>query len=330
MGNQLSAAPVARNMNVRKVAPRFRSAQGRYVISNREYVGVIISGSTAALQLYNCDSYPVQPGLPNMFPWLSQVATTHQKYKFTKLVFTYVPVASTSTVGRVTLVYALDPLDPIPTSKTELFQYPTSTEGSVWSPTTLSVDCSKLLLLFTRGGFVADTDIKTYDAGQLFAASSNTAVASSVLGEIFVDYEVELVTPKPSICPSARLLITGFDAGNPFGDATPVYLNGSPWELEDATHVLFPSAGTFYITTKITIIPGTFGTFTMTIPVADGTATLDIQLASGTTQVTQYIIRVNNGPGRVTFVFGGAWAGEQLMFLKITQIQSIEQSLIIP
>ena len=113
-------AAVAHNVRVNRTAPRFRSTRGRYIVSNREFVSDV-RGSTD----FRVEEFSIQPGSSALFPWLSQIAPTHQKYRFTKLVFSFVPLTSTTTRGRVTLAYAIDPLDDDVQNKQQLFQYPT-------------------------------------------------------------------------------------------------------------------------------------------------------------------------------------------------------------
>lgn len=196
--NKMTSAPVAYNVAVKKNAPKFRSAQGKYIVSNREFI-TEVNGSSS----FNVTEFQTQPGLAISFPWLSQIANTHQRYHVRKLVFTYVPLAATSERGRVILAFAIDPLDATPVSKSELFQYPTSSESSIWASNKLVVNpMSRNDTLFTRAGAVEDTDIKTYDFGKLFVGASNTADDTTKIGEIFVDYEVELSVPKPARCPA--------------------------------------------------------------------------------------------------------------------------------
>lgn len=197
LGTSAVDAPVATNYTVSRMAPRFRSVAGRYCVSNREFIADINNNTDFGLT-----TFPIQPGVGTMFPWLSKIAATHQEYVITKLTLEYVPVASTSERGRVTFAYTPDPLDTVPTNKSELYQYPTSTECAVWTGNTLSMNLLDKGKLFTRNAFVANSDIKTYDAGLLFVSTSDGGNSNRV-GGIFVDYEVELFTPKPSRCLSS-------------------------------------------------------------------------------------------------------------------------------
>ncbi len=244
------AAPVAINRRVGRMAPRFRSVGGNYHVANREFVADITGSTTFFLEEFTC-----QPGLASLFPWLSQIAPTHQKYKFTKLVFSYVPIASTSAQGRVTMAHALDPLDDTVADKQELFQYPNSTESSVWASSTLSVNLASKGWLYTRNGFVANSDLKTYDAGKFLIASSNTA-DDSIIGELFVDYEIQLMTPKPTKCPATSLRLTGTDisAVDPlinFRPFLPLEVDGGDWFFERRgvgnSRLVFRNTGDFAI-----------------------------------------------------------------------------------
>jgi hypothetical protein len=239
-GNRTSAAPVAYNVKTRKPAPRFRSTAGKYIVSNREYINVVTSAQNFNLAVYN-----IQPGIASTFPWLSSIANTHQRYRFTKLKFTYVPVASTSERGRVALAFSIDPLDVDPINSTELFQYPNSKECSVWAEESLEVNLTtRSSTLFTRVGYVADTDIKTYDLGKLYVATSLNAVGDIPLGQLFVDYEVELHTPKPAACPAAA--VTDITPGSTlFGSKVFQVPNTSVALSENRIHLNAP--GSYFI-----------------------------------------------------------------------------------
>lgn len=250
-----AAAPVAINRRVGRMAPRFRSVGGNYHVSNREFVADINGSTSFSLEEFTC-----QPGLASLFPWLSQIAPTHQKYKFTKLVFSYVPIASTSAQGRVTMAHAIDPLDDTVADKQELFQYPNSTESSVWASSTLSVNLASKGWLYTRNGFVANSDLKTYDAGKFLIATSNTE-DDSVIGELFVDYEVQLMTPKPAKCPSSSLTLAGTDitAVDPlidFRGSLPLEADGGDWffarRVAGQSLVVFRYTGDFVVTLDYT------------------------------------------------------------------------------
>jgi len=233
-----------------------------------------------------------QPGLATSFPWLSQIANTHQRYHIRSLKFTYVPLAATSERGRVVMAFAIDPLDPTPTSKAELFQYPTSTESSIWATNTLTVDpMSRNVTLFTRAGSVVDTDIKTYDFGKLLIGTSNTQNSTDKIGEVFIDYEVELSVPKPAKCPASHTVINFSSVGSLFnGPNDKIEFVGSNAIGErdgfNNEHIRFLAPGVYLVT--LSLVVSTTGNFTISQDELDGDATL-IQRSAGSTLFTAVI-----------------------------------------
>lgn len=289
--NANQGAAVAYNYPVRKTAPRFRSAQGKYVIANREFL-TEVTGNT----VFSIEEFVTQPGLATSFPWLSAIANTHQRYHVKKLVFTYVPLAATSERGRVILAYTIDPLDLLPISKSELFQYPTSSESSVWASNTLNVNVGERnTTLFTRPGAVENTDLKTYDFGKLFVSASNTADDTSKIGEIFVDYEVELHIPKPAKCPASLTEFTISLASELFGTTAgdSVQLTGSNVVAEHVAlnddRLRFEAPGVYIVNMSMTA--ATAGVITPGSGDLEGT--LEVITSNVSATIRQVTFRVN-------------------------------------
>lgn len=161
--------------------------------SNTEYIGEI-AGSIA----FVVNSYPINPGQAATFPWLSQQATRFEKYRFHRLRFLYRTQKSTATNGTVMFAADYDAADPLPSSKAQLLQNEDKERKAPWQEFELS--CGPRNLADTDGLFVrpgakpGGTDIKTYDLGKLLVATQGMADTSAV-GELWVDYDVELMTP---------------------------------------------------------------------------------------------------------------------------------------
>lgn len=235
LSQALIKAPAAINRRVRARKPRFKgSVTGGVIIQHREYIGEI-NGSTT----FNALGYNIQPGLPSTFPWLSSIAKNFEKYRIRSMTLHFVNVSATSERGRITMAYESDPLDPTPTNKIDLFAYSGCQEGAVWSPLSINIPCPKTTL-FTREGIVPGTDLKTYDVGKLIIAASNTA-DSSIIGELFITYDIELMVPQPSECPGCSIFaVEGVTAVAPFGTERailgtfPFHIlsNNKDWEWE--------------------------------------------------------------------------------------------------
>lgn len=60
---------------------------GSICISNREYVGDIFAPSASGT--FSVTPFPLNPGLEQSFPWLSQLAANYEEYEFIQLVFEF-------------------------------------------------------------------------------------------------------------------------------------------------------------------------------------------------------------------------------------------------
>jgi hypothetical protein len=232
-------APVAVNTRARTRRARITGMSGGVVVKHREYIGEVVGNTTFAAQ-----SYQVQPGLSQSFPWLAGIANNFEKYRIRSLKLEYVNVSATSERGRITLAYDKDPLDEDPVGKVDLFAYEGAEEGSVWSPLSLTIPC-KNEELFTRSGTVTGTDLKTYDFGRLVVGASNTSDTQTV-GELFLSYEIELITPQPTKCPSLYRSFSGVTIGAPFTGTTVLNRGTFPAEISGET-ITFLTAGTFLV-----------------------------------------------------------------------------------
>lgn len=166
-------------------------------VSHREF----ISDITAASSGFATVNFAVNPGNATAFPWLSAIAANYESYTFKKLAYRYVPLCPTSTQGRITMALDYDARDSIPTSKAVLSQYQGAVATPVWQQG-LYVAQPSNLVKFAKQRYVsgatipANSDVKTYHVGQFIIATSNTPNASTQLGELWVEYDVEFQTPQ--------------------------------------------------------------------------------------------------------------------------------------
>jgi hypothetical protein len=190
VSRQLTAAPVSFSQRVTMPKPKMSTVNGDAVIKHREYVGTV-SGSTT----FNCSSYPINPGLNSVFPWLNSIAANYDKYRFRSLKFDYVPAVSSATVGRITLAFNYNAGDSIPVSKQQIFSVAPNEEQAVWCPLSMNVPTISETL-YTREYLVQGQDIKTFDIGQLLLATDLCA-GSGIIGELYVEYEIAFQKPHP-------------------------------------------------------------------------------------------------------------------------------------
>jgi hypothetical protein len=202
---RLSAAPsrfaaVSRTKVIRTNRPQIMGMRnGDCRIVHREYIQDITAG-VGAPSAFKVDSIPINPGQSQTFPWLSSVARNFESYKFRKLRFCYETEAPSSLGGTLILAVDYDASDAQPATKLVAMAYRNSVRSAPWEPcchSSMDEDLNKLKSNYIRtGSQPANTDIKLYDIGNLFVCSQNVTTTIAVCGELYVEYDVDLITPS--------------------------------------------------------------------------------------------------------------------------------------
>lgn len=197
-GRSGQQAAVAIGQQIRNVGPRF-SANGRSLkVSHREFAFNVLGNTAFTVGAANS----LNPARYYPFPWLSGIARKFESYMFHSLRFIYVPSCPTSTKGSVLMTIDYDAADAGPTTGNEFLQCAGAVKGPCWQEVVLQADPEYLGLggrrRFTRhSGVPAGTDIKTYDAGNLWIAVDGQ-IDLTAIGDVFVEYVVELFVPQPN------------------------------------------------------------------------------------------------------------------------------------
>jgi len=259
-------APVAFSRRVAMQRPTFNN-KGVTSIKHREYIGTIANSTS-----FTTTAYGLNPGLPNVFPWLSNIAANFDKYKFKSLRFDYVPAVSTSTNGRITLAFNYNAGDSAPTSKQQVFSIAPNAEQAVWAELSLPVPVIPETL-YTREYLVPGSDIKTFDMGQLLV-STDLGSNSNTIGELYVEYEVHLEKPHPQFVTTTEVYnITTSTISNIFPTTGgTVYLNSGVWSSSSVANsltcalsgrymIVFQLSGTVLSAANLTATEGTITDF---------------------------------------------------------------------
>lgn len=196
------------------------------VFTHREYIGDIFGPATSG---FNNQSYELNPGLSENFPWLSQIAVNYEEYEWKQLVFEYHSTIDSSTVtnGQTgTLIMATQyNTDNKPfTSKDTMLQYAGSMSSRLTEDMVHGVECDPRKLKGDGVKYVRATPIdKTiqelddYDVGRFELAINNcpTTFANQAIGELWVHYSIKLM--KPKIGANKGLAIQQYKAIGKFG-----------------------------------------------------------------------------------------------------------------
>lgn len=223
--NRSVAAPVAsgrvRQSNRPRISP---TRNGDIRVVHREYLADIVSSDVFA-----STTFSVNPGLPATFPWLAVIAQRYESYNFRRLKFCYETEAPTTAAGTILLALDYDAADAAPTDKTQAMAYRSSTRSPPWSDNvlvSLGEDLHKLKTRYVRNGALAtNLDVKTYDVGNLFVCRQGQANATTNIGELYVEYDVDLLTPQlgdAGVGAAVYGKFTGSVNSAPFGTVTGV------------------------------------------------------------------------------------------------------------
>jgi len=185
-------------------------------VSHTEMFASVVSAGVP----FAVTSYPCNPGVASIFPWLSEVADRYETYKFESLSFRFHTQQATSAVGTVTLAFDFDAADPAPSSLLQAASYRDRAIGAAWQNNSLKLDLvqgDKSRSRYTRVGLPASPyDLKTYDLGTLHVCTDG--VAAATIGLLEAEYVVDLYTPQIQDPVGGKSASTaGMDATHLFG-----------------------------------------------------------------------------------------------------------------
>lgn len=170
-------------------------------IDHEEYIGQV---SVQNQPNFNVFSGPIQPGLPTLFPWLSQQAKQWEKYRFNYLEFFFRREVSefnpAGSSGKIIMSVDFDASDAAPSSKQQMEDTNPHRDSMACENISLVVPKSQMnptasLARYIRTGSVPGaTDVKTYDVGNLHVATQGITVNGDI-GELRVKYSVTFMIP---------------------------------------------------------------------------------------------------------------------------------------
>jgi hypothetical protein len=292
-------------------SPKFSALpNGDVIISMREYIADLVS-QTGTPSSFGGQFFAINPGVAATFPWLYRIAANYESYQFIKLAFCYETEAPSTTGGTVILAVDYDALDAPPQTKQQAMTYRGSVRSSPWNGcrhVSQSEDFKKYRMYTIRPTgtpLPTNYDLKTYDVGNFFALTQGCP-ASTILGEVYVDYTVKLITPGTTqgfnaFVQGGRVVGGGGLTGaNPFGP-TPAFDPQDFGISMSATSVLtITYPGYFCITVNVV---GT-GITALTLTGSNLVAITQLEgVTNGTNTTTQLVYRAQtfNSLSTITF-----------------------------
>jgi hypothetical protein len=238
-----AAAPVSRSVVLPRSAYAYNGS-GVLRVRHREYVGDVSSSGTS----FNSSQFCVMnPGDPASFPWLAPIAASFERFRVINLRFMYIPTCSTTTAGSVILAFDTNAQRTPPSTKVAMLEYEDSCRGAPWLETSLIAHPPKEKLYTLYGnnysassliGSISSTvDIKTYAAGQLLVGCDG--VAQATVGEVHLEYEIELTDPGIYRNPSVFLQMTATPSGaHPFPSSGAIVYSNQNYAVSSAGSIV--------------------------------------------------------------------------------------------
>lgn len=156
------------------------------------------------------DQIPLNPGLLNSFPWLSQIAANYEEYEFLQLAVTFKStinpsIATNGQVGQVCIATNYNADQDGFGSKEEMISYSGGMSAKTSSSMIHGVECdpsknSGSAGKYVRPGAVVGS-LKEFDLGTTFISVLNapTSYLGQALGELWISYTVQLRKPRITV-----------------------------------------------------------------------------------------------------------------------------------
>lgn len=181
--------------------------EGALCITNHEYVSEIYANPTNTL--FQNNGYSLNPGLENVFPWLSQIAQNYEEYEFKQCIFEYRSLvqdinSANGQVGSIIMATNYNPQAANFTDKAIMQAYAHANSFRVTDGGIHGVECDPEKLSGPVGRYIrtnpvlSGEDIKNYDHAKFQIAIHNTpsTMVNQSIGELWVTYKVVLRKPK--------------------------------------------------------------------------------------------------------------------------------------
>lgn len=319
--------------------PSMHQTDEGITIRHREFIGVITGKQNFTVQT----NFALNPGLSQTFPWLAQIASKFQEYRVLGAVFHYVPssgaaISSTNAaLGTVMMSTNYRATSTAPTDRVTMLNQYWSSESVPSEAFIHPLECARFTsptdVLFTRTTDLPSADNKMlYDFGVTTLAVGGQQADDTVLGDLWLTYEIQLMKPQISSNVDASGLwcnyytTTGTYA-NLFGSMSK--LSGSTLPLTFSTNTAIIPAGnpgTYYIDLSVY---GTTLTPTAAVSVTPVNCVLSRALGpyasghassadSSIDSIAVYTVDPTK-PSSIAFAFAGTGGTVTAVYLTVTQ-----------
>lgn len=234
--------------SVRTGKPKMRpSVQGSIRLTHREYVRDVIAHSGDGVKSVRL---PVAAGMSETFSWLASLAPSFRSFRFKRVTFNYVHSCGQDTPGIVTIASTTDTDATAPENKADLGVFDNANRGVSVKDFSLTAKVSSKKLKTTARSFdgLLPSEVDQYVGAVAYLVTHGCADSTSVLGELYVDYDIELMDPVGATCPHFLTARTGVDTTHIFGDSTSWAKGDLGITLSPTGRMTFQRTGKYMVT----------------------------------------------------------------------------------
>lgn len=163
--------------------------------------------ATVADSKFATVSLDINPGNPNLFPWLSRTAINYEDYRFNSIAIHFKTRTSKFTSGVVAMAPDYDNNDLPPIDLAAAMSYKDSASTAVYSNLRISLT-PKLMFAtaphkYTRNfSDPVPSNLADYDCGKLFLMNAIDTATEFTYGDYWVSYDISLRSPQVPRSPS--------------------------------------------------------------------------------------------------------------------------------
>lgn len=249
------------------MVPQFLGYNRAIQICHKEYI-MDVDSSTNFVN----NTFSINPGISETFPWLSVIAANFQQYRIRGMVYYFKSTSanalnSTNTaLGTMIMSTQYDSQATPFTSKVQMENYEFCTSCKPSEDMMHPIECARgdtpIVELYVRTGSIPDNaDIRLYDLG-VFQLASVGSQATANVGELWVSYCIDLLKPAlvggqfgaDNLTSHYQIPVTGITTSAYFGSTLPLstsYESGSNIALSFTNNTIsFPddiSSGTYIL-----------------------------------------------------------------------------------
>lgn len=212
---ELNANSFMKPMTSENIPAMHSNSNGAVRVTRREFLANVSIKDTGVVTAVDIE--------PQAFPWMKQLVPSWERYIMLGCVIEYIPTSGQAVAGVNTAlgsVHACSVTDvgqvgsTFPGTKEQILKYSNSVNGAPYLPWVLPVECApdqlqmpvKYLAIGPQTGIHID---QTKLARVIIRAGETQSAANFVCGELWVSYDVLLMSPRSFTAPALPPIVAG-------------------------------------------------------------------------------------------------------------------------